>query len=160
MVQSTAWPKSASFRRKAQIDQALCESRPLVGSSRKRSNLGLATSSTPMVRSLRCSTFRPSPGMPTTALAYSSMPSILMTCSTNSNFSFLLTDLGRRSMALNRRLSLTVAVSRWRSGEMSVIRAMYKTGDRRKLAHPVAARSPSGAESRRQTACHSPAYRP
>jgi len=54
----------------------------LVGSSKNNSNFGLAASSTPIVRSFRCSTLRPSPGTPTTASAKSSMLSILMTSST------------------------------------------------------------------------------
>lgn len=40
----------------AQLD---AESRPEVGSSRKRRRAGLAASSTPMVKSFRCSTLRP-----------------------------------------------------------------------------------------------------
>jgi hypothetical protein len=57
-------------------------SRPDVGSSRNRSSFGFAANSTPIVSSLRCSTFRPSPGTPTTAFAKSAMFNILITSST------------------------------------------------------------------------------
>lgn len=50
MVQRIACPLLASFRSSVQIDQAVCESRPDVGSSKKRRSSGLVTNSTPMVR--------------------------------------------------------------------------------------------------------------
>ena len=83
MVQRIAWPAlSASSRRKATIAQALCESRPEVGSSRNKSRRGwghedeqdpyyepsihtLATSSTAIVVRFLNSTLR----VPTTASA-------------------------------------------------------------------------------------------
>ena len=65
-----------AFRRKPTMAHELCESRPLVGSSRNIRRAGLAASSTPIVSSFRCSTLRPSPGMPTTASEKSSMSSI------------------------------------------------------------------------------------
>ncbi|KAL1835197.1 hypothetical protein VTK73DRAFT_6027 [Phialemonium thermophilum] len=48
IVHRTACPASASRRRKWQMAQELCESRPLVGSSRNSSSRGRAASSTPM----------------------------------------------------------------------------------------------------------------
>lgn len=92
----------------------------LVGSSRKRRSFGLAANSTPIVRSLRCSTFNPSPGTPTIASAKSSMLNILITSSTYAYFSWRVTLFGWRSSALKRRDSRTVAVSRCRSGKMSL----------------------------------------
>ena len=58
---NTAWPPSTSLRRKRTMLNALCPSRPEVGSS-KNSNVGFATSSTPRVTRLRCSMLSPAPG--------------------------------------------------------------------------------------------------
>ncbi len=60
MVHMIACPLLDSFRSKVQIDQAVSLSSPDVGSSRKISNSGRAASSTPMVKSFRCPTLRPS----------------------------------------------------------------------------------------------------
>jgi hypothetical protein len=112
IVESTACPLSANLRKKAHMDQELWESSPLVGSSKNKSNAGLAASSTPIVRSFLCSTFNPSPGVPTTASAKSSMLSIFITSSTYTYFSLLETLSGWRSTALNRKASRTVDVGR------------------------------------------------
>lgn len=57
----------------------------------------------------------PSPGTPTTASAYSSIPRSLMTSSTYSSLSFLDVVTGWRINALNCRDSLTVSVARCKS---------------------------------------------
>lgn len=90
MVHRTACPLCESFVKRSQIDHEVWLSRPDVGSSKKSNNAGLAASSTPMVRRFRCSTFRPSPGIPTIASAQDCISSIVMTSSTYASFSALL----------------------------------------------------------------------
>ena len=62
--------------------KADCESRPEVGSSRKRRSSGLAASSTPIVTRFLCSTARPLSGSPIMASAMSSISRREMTSST------------------------------------------------------------------------------
>ena len=100
MEQTTARPDSDSFRTVAMMWYAVYESRPLVGSSRKRM-LGLVMSSTPMAVRLRSPPLIPRRStLPIRVSLHSWRPSSRMTSSARWIFSARLMVLGRRRRAV------------------------------------------------------------